>query len=47
MADSKYDLEDRLINFAVIVAEIVEALPNNRLGIYIAGQLVRSGCHRL
>lgn len=41
---TKYDLEERLIDFAVIIADIVEALPNKRLGNYIAGQLVRSGC---
>jgi len=41
---TKYDLEERLIDFAVIIADIVEALPNTRLGNYIAGQLVRSGC---
>jgi four helix bundle protein len=44
MTNNKYDLEERLIDFAVIVADIVEALPNTRLGNYIAGQLVRSGC---
>jgi four helix bundle protein len=42
--DSKYDLEERLIDFAVIIADITEALPNTRMGNYIAGQLVRSGC---
>jgi four helix bundle protein len=42
--DFKYDLEERLIDFAVIVADITEALPNTRIGNYIAGQLVRSGC---
>ena len=43
MTNNKFDLEERLIDFAVIIAEIVEALPNARLGNYIAGQLVRSG----
>lgn len=42
--DTKYDLEERLIDFAVIIADITEALPNTRMGNYIAGQLVRSGC---
>src|ERR1700761_2207873 len=41
---NKYDLEERLIDFAVIIADITEALPNTRFGNYIAGQLVRSGC---
>lgn len=39
----KFDLEDRLINFAVRIAEIVESLPNTRAGNHIAGQLIRSG----
>jgi four helix bundle protein len=44
MNNTKYDLEERLIDFAVMIADIIEALPNTRLGNYIAGQLVRSGC---
>ena len=40
----KFDLEERLIDFAVIIADITEALPNTRMGNYVAGQLVRSGC---
>ena len=39
----EYDLEDRLINFAVLMIDIVEALPNTRASNHIAGQLVRSG----
>jgi len=42
--DSKYNLEDRLIDFAILVDDVVEELPGTRFGIYIAGQLVRSGC---
>jgi four helix bundle protein len=42
--DFKYDLEEQLIDFAVVIADITEALPNTRIGNYIAGQLVRSGC---
>jgi four helix bundle protein len=44
MTNKKYDLEERLIDFTVIITDIIEALPNSRLGNYIAGQLVRSGC---
>jgi four helix bundle protein len=40
----KYDLEERLIDFAVIISDIIENLPETRLGNYLAGQLVRSGC---
>lgn len=41
--DVKYDLEERLLDFAVRVIEIVEALPNTRTGNHIAGQLLRCG----
>ncbi len=44
MKDSKYDLEERLIDFAIVVSDIVDGLPATRLGNYVAGQLVRSGC---
>ena len=37
------ELEDRLIDFAVMVIGVVEALPNTKAGNHIAGQLVRSG----
>lgn len=36
-------LEDRLVDFAVRVIHVVEALPETRAGKHIAGQLVRSG----
>jgi four helix bundle protein len=39
----EYDLEDRLIDFAVAIINIIEALPNTRAANHIAGQLVRSG----
>lgn len=38
-----YDLEKRLIAFVLEIDQIVELLPNTRLGNYIAGQLIRSG----
>src|SRR6516162_5420183 len=41
--ERKFDLEDRLIEFASEIIDIVEALPNTRAGNYIAGQLVRCG----
>ena len=40
---SKYDLEDRLLEFAVQVIEVTEGLPNTRAANHIAGQLLRSG----
>ena len=41
MADKIYDLEDRFVEFAARVVDVVEALPNTRAGNYIAGQFVR------
>lgn len=39
----KFDLEDRLVGFAVTIIDTVEALPNTRAGNHIAGQLIRCG----
>ena len=39
----KYDLYERLINFADIIIDISEFLPKSFAGNHIAGQLVRSG----
>jgi len=39
----KYDLEERLISFALLVIRIVEILPDNKVGNHIGGQLLRSG----
>ena len=39
----KYDLDERLIDFAVLIIAITEGLYNTRAGNHIAGQLVRSG----
>jgi four helix bundle protein len=36
-------LEDRLLNYAVMILKVVELLPNTRVGNHIAGQLVRCG----
>lgn len=37
------ELEERLIDFAVRIGRVVDALPRSRLGQHVAGQLVRSG----
>ena len=39
----KYDLDERLINFADMIIDISEFLPKSFAGNHIAGQLVRSG----
>ena len=38
-----YDLEDRLLDFAVSVVELTESFPSTRAGNHIAGQLLRCG----
>jgi four helix bundle protein len=42
--EKKYDLEDRLIKFAVMMANLSETLPETMFGKYICGQVVRSAC---
>ena len=39
----KFDLEERLIDFAVLIISLSENLNNTRAGNHIGGQLVRSG----
>ena len=43
----KYDLEDRLLEFAADIVELTESLPNTRAGNHIAGQLLRCGTSSL
>ncbi len=43
MGKRNYNLEDRLINFAVMVLELVEQLPNKPAAKNLGGQLNRSG----
>jgi len=38
-----YDLEERLIDFSVLIIEIVNEMPNSKAGNHLSGQLVRSG----
>jgi four helix bundle protein len=39
----KYDLEDRLILFSVLIIDIVNEMANSKAGNHLSGQLVRSG----
>ena len=41
--NKKFDLEERLIDFAVLIIELAESLLNSYAGNHLAGQLVRSG----
>jgi hypothetical protein len=43
MPDRIYDLEDRFVEFAARVIDVVESLPNTGAGNYIASQLIRCG----
>ena len=36
-------LENRLVDFAVRIGKVADALPDTRLGQHIANQIVRSG----
>jgi four helix bundle protein len=42
-SEKKYDLEERLIEFACLIIEIVNLIQRNIAGSHLAGQLVRSG----
>lgn len=39
----KYDLEDRLINFSVLIIDLINDIKSNKAGNHLAGQIVRSG----
>jgi len=43
MSESKFDLEERLIDFAVEIVLFSESLPNTKAGSHLGGQLLRSG----
>lgn len=38
-----YDLEERLIQFTLLIIDIVEMMPGTKTGNHIAGQMIRSG----
>lgn len=38
-----YDLEERLLNFAVAIIKLSDSLPKTGAGKHVAGQIVRSG----
>ncbi len=43
MKERKYDLEERLIDFAVSIIVFIESLPNSKSATHLGGQLLRSG----
>ena len=42
-SSQKYDLENRLLEFAAAVIDLSEKLPSSRAGNHVAGQILRSG----
>jgi four helix bundle protein len=40
---NRFDLEERLIEFSVLIINIVNEMPNSKAGNHLSGQLVRSG----
>ena len=40
---NKFDLEERLITFSVLIIDIVNEMLNSKAGNHLSGQLVRSG----
>jgi four helix bundle protein len=43
MAERKYDLENRLLDYAAKIIRFIESLPKTRAGNHVGGQLLRSG----
>ena len=43
MKEEKYNLEERLLEYAADIIRLVAKLPENRAGNHVAGQLLRSG----
>jgi len=43
MKEKKYDIEERLIDFTVVIIIFIESLPNTKSAIHLGGQLLRSG----
>lgn len=40
---NKFDLENRLVDFSVLIIEIVNSMVSSKAGNHLAGQIVRSG----
>jgi len=47
MSAKEYDLEERLLDYAVQIIRVVESLPQTRAGNHVAAQLLRSGTSAL
>ena len=42
-ASRPFDLEDRTVDFAVLIIDLIESLPSKKAANHLANQLVRSG----
>jgi four helix bundle protein len=40
---NRFDLEERLIDFSVVIIEIANEMPHTPAGLHLAGQVIRSG----
>ena len=40
---NKKDLEERLINFSVLIIDITDEMPDKKAANHLSGQLIRSG----
>jgi four helix bundle protein len=47
MTERKYDLEERLREYAAAIVKLTEAMPNTRAANHVGGQLLRSGASPL
>jgi len=47
MADKKYDLEERLLEYSAAIVRMVEKMPKTRAASHVGGQLLRSGTSSL
>ena len=43
MDDKKFNLEERLIDFAVVIVSLFESMPKTKSASHLGGQLLRSG----
>ena len=41
--ERQFDLQDRLVDYAVRIIRLSEALPDTKAGKHVAGQILRSG----
>ena len=39
----KFDLEERLVNFSVLILDLTVRLPDSKGSVYLSGQLIRCG----